>query len=262
MGDVRKLPADVAAILTDQLADAAERVVANAHNGVFGMGSDVGSSLVLLNAWHPNSSKWEPLLRLLDDDRVLIGAKRYSLRYLASLADHVPQQIRERLIPIATKIARRETAETHDFFGDGGDAAGEATNVTLAFGGIDAEEFADRLVDLLAGGPTDRRWAARVAAQTDGSERVGLLVTLAADADASVRAAAAHGLASAVVAGEAGSLAERALQACVTDPGSLVPAHAAAALREAGGELAETLLAPLQAHPSAYVREAATGGDG
>jgi len=86
-------------------------------------------------------------------------------------------------------------------------------------------------------------------------------VTLAADADPGVRAAAAVGLATAVARGDSDPLAERALQACIEDPGATVPAHVAGALQAAEGEIVATLLATLREHPSAYVREAATGPD-
>jgi tetratricopeptide (TPR) repeat protein len=261
LGDVRKLPAHVAGVLTDQLAEAAQRVVADAHDGKYGIGTDVGSSLVRLNAWHPDSAKWEPLLELLADDCVCTSDKRSSLHFLALLADQVAPEVRDRLIPIATRIARREVPETNDVFGTPRGAAGEATNLICVLGGVDRYESAARLVDLLGGGPADRRWAARVAARTEDQEGLGLLVTLAADADPSVRAVAAQGLATVVATADAGPLAERALEACITDPGALVPAHTAHVLRAAGGQTAAALLAPLREHPSAYVRQAATGAD-
>jgi hypothetical protein len=261
LGDVRKLPADVAGVVTDRLAEAAQRIVADAHNGRFGIGTDVGHSLVLLNAWHPDSAKWEPLLLLLADDQVPVRGKCESLHLLESLADHVPPAVRDRLIPTATTIAHQEAPETNSvFFDNPGDAAGAATNLLLALGAVDPCQSADRLVALLGGDPADRRWAARVAARTEGQERLGLLVTLAADANPSVRAAAAKGLATVVAtADDIGPLAARALKKCIADPGALVPAHTAHALRAAGGQTAQALLAPLRQHPSAYVREAATG---
>jgi hypothetical protein len=137
-------------------------------------------------------------VQLLADDAVPLSHKHLSLRYLESLADRIPPEVQEQLIPIATRIARREVPETHNFLGNARDAAGEATNLILALGAVDPDASADRLVDLLAGSPADRRWAARVAARTEGPDRLGLLVTLAADTDPSVRVAAAPGLATAV----------------------------------------------------------------
>jgi hypothetical protein len=174
--------------VTDQLAEAGQRVVADAHDGRFCFGTDVGSWLVRLNAWHPGSAKWESLLQLLADDLPASG-KRESLYFLESLADHVPPGVRGRLIPIATGIAHRVAPEAYDvLFDNRGDAAGAAANLLLALGAVDPYQSADRLVALLGGDPADRRWAARVAARTEGQERLGLLVTLAADADPRVRA--------------------------------------------------------------------------
>jgi hypothetical protein len=259
LGDVGELPADVAAVLIEQLAEGADSIVSDAHAGTFGMPVfDVGGSLALLNAWHPDHAKWDSLLLLLDDDAVLMSAKRESLRVLESLADRVPPEVRDPLIPIASRIARREVPETLDFFGAPGDAAGEATNLLFALGAVDPDESAERLVEFLGGAPADRRWAARVAARAEGPETLGLLAALAGDADPEVRAAAAAGLASAVARGGATSLADRALRACIEDPGTAVPMYLVGALRAAGGETASALLAPLREHPSAYVREAAT----
>jgi hypothetical protein len=79
---------------------------------------------------------------------------------LNPLAERVPSDVCDRLIPIATRIARREVPETLHLFSTPGDAAGQATNLILALGGPDPEESADHLVDLLAGAPAKRRWAA------------------------------------------------------------------------------------------------------
>jgi hypothetical protein len=259
LGDVRELPANVVAVQIGQLSEAAEGIVSDAYAGKFGLPEfDIGELLTLLNAWHPDHAKWDPLLQLLGDDAVPMSAKRGSLRVLEALAERVPPDVRDPLVPIATRIARREVPETFDFFGAPGDAAGQATNLLLALGAVDRDESAERLVELLGGGPADRRWAARVAARAQGSDTLGLLATLAADVDPGVRAAAAAGLASTVARGDGTPLLDRALCTCIDDPGAAVPAHLAGALRAAGGGTADALLAPLREHPSAYVRQAAT----
>ena len=259
-GDVSKLPADVASTTIERLATNADGIVAAAQNGTFsGGGVDVGSALVILNAWHPDSAKWDPLLRLLDADVVSPGDKHAALDSLEALVDRVPTEVREALVPIALRIARGEAPQVPDPFGGPSTVAGRATRLLIAVGGLDAEESADRLVDLLLGGSPDRRWAAHVASRSENAEQVGVLVALSADADPTVRVAAATGLARAVVAGEGGRAAERALQACIADPGALVPNHVAATLREAGGDSAEELLGPLRQHPSGHVRTAADG---
>jgi len=257
LGDVRELPPAVVAVVVGKLAEAADRIVADAHAGSFGMGTDVARELSLLNAWHPDHADWDPLLRLLADDVVMMSAKRGALRLLERLVDHVPPEVRDALAPIAMRIARREVPDTLDFFGEPGDATGEATNLLLALGAVGREESAERLVELLSGTHAERRWAALVGGRTDDPEVLGLLVTLAADDDPAVRAAAAASLARAVARGEGTLLAESALRACIADPGALVPANVAGALRAVGGQAAETLLGPLREHPSAYVRNAA-----
>lgn len=262
LGDVRELPPAVVPVVVGQLVEAADRIVADAHAGSFGIGTDVARELSLLNAWHPDHADWDPLLRLLADDVVMMSAKRGALRLLERLVDHVPPEVRDSLAPIAMRIARREVPETLDFFGEPGDATGEATNLLLALGAVGPEESAQRLVELLGGTHAERRWAGLVGGRADDPEVLGLLVTLAADDDPAVRAAAVTSLARAVARGGGTPLAECALRACIADPGALVPANVAGALRAVGGEAAETLLGPLRDHPSGYVRNAAAGDAG
>jgi hypothetical protein len=259
-GDVRQLPADAASAVTERLAGAADTIVADAHAGKFGIGGyDIGSALALLNAWHPGSARWEPLLQLLADDAVMPILKRNAMRTLASLADRVPSEIAERLLFIIARIAKREAPAAPNFLDDRRDAAGEAANLVVALGGLDADDSLDRLTDLVAGEREDRQWAAQVAGQVGRPEDVGILIVLAADGDPGVRAAAASGLAALVAKGQGGPAVRRALGQCISDPGAHVPEHIAATLRAAGGDVAEELLAILREHPSAHVRAYAIG---
>ncbi len=260
LGDVRQLPADVANALTERLAEAAETIVAEAHGGKFGFGGyDIGSALVLLNVWHPESARWDPLLQLLADEAVLPGSKRAAMQALASLADQLPAETAERLLPIIARIAKREPPAAPDFLDEPRDAAGEAANLAVALGGLEIDDSLDRLTDLVAGEPGDRQWAAQVAGQAGRPEDVGVLMTLAADADPNVRAAAAFGLAALVAAGRGGPPARGALERCIDDPGAQVPAHVAGTLSGVGGDVAKELLETLREHPSAFVRAYTAG---
>jgi hypothetical protein len=258
LGDVRKLPADIAAAMTAQVAELAQRVVADAHEGQHGIeGADIGASLAVLNAWHPTSARWDELVTLLDDDAVLTGGKVGALRALASLADRVPDDTRERLIPIAQRIAEAPAPDDFHMFINPEDAPGEATRLLLGLGALDSDATATRLCALLAGEPVDRRHAARVAARINGPERLGVLAALSADAEPTVRAAAADGLAAIVASSDAPAIITHAVEACIDDPGTRVPAQLGLALRHAGGETANTLLGELHTHRSAFVRSIA-----
>jgi hypothetical protein len=255
IGDVRQLPTDVADALTDRLGEAAESIIADAHSGKFRIGGyDIGAALALLNVWHPASARWDPLLRLLADNSVMPSSKRGAMGSLASLAENLPAEASERLLPIVGSIAKREAPAAAEALDEQRDAAGEAANLVVALGGLDIDDSLDRIPDLVAGESGDRRWAAQVAGRAQRSEDIGVLITLAADADPGVRAAAASGLAALVADGRGGSSARRALERCIDDPGAQVPAHVAGTLAAVGGDVAVELLAGLREHPSAFVR--------
>lgn len=258
VSDVRQLPAEVAGAVIERLGQAADEIIADAHNNKFGFRAyDIGSALAIVNTWHLEAARWDPLLRLLDDQTVRSGSKRIALQTLANLASHLPPDVAARLLPIAGTIAKRETAAPVDIFDGPRDTAGEAANLLVALGGLEMDDSFDRLTDLVAGESGDRRWAAEVAGQTGRPEDVGVLLTLAADDDPHVRAAAAFGLASLVAQNKGGALARRSLERCIEDPGAMVPAHIAGALHIHGGDVAEEFLSMLRKHPSAFVREAA-----
>jgi HEAT repeat protein len=178
------------------------------------------------------------------------------VRTLATLADHIPRETSEQLLPIIATIAKRQAPAAADFLDDprGRGAAGEAANLAVALGGLEVDDLLDRLTDLVAGEAGDRRWAAQVAGQSGRPEDVGILMALAADGDPDVRAAAASGLAALVAEGRGGAPARIALKRCISDPGARVPANVAGTLRAVGGDVADELLATLREHPSAYVR--------
>jgi hypothetical protein len=136
------------------------------------------------------------------------------------------------------------------------DALGTGTYLSAALSSLDADEAAERLLDLLGGDSHHRRWAAHVATRLRRPEDVGLLATLTLDSAPEVRAAASEGLASLVAREQGGALAADALHRCAQDPGTWVPAHLAAALAlaETRGSTADKILEDLQGHISAEVR--------
>jgi hypothetical protein len=256
LGDVQKLSPKVVVALISGLARQVEQQIGDAHGGGYGFGGhDIGKALALLNAWHPEQAQWDPLLRLLSDPAVATGHKQGALHTLATLASVVPDEIRARLRPIAVKVAKQPGPVSSPFEAEH-DALGAGTYLSAALGSLDADEAADRLLDLLVGDSHHRRWAAHVANRLRRPEDIGLLATLTLDPAPEVRAAASEGLASLIAGEQGGALAADALHRCARDPGTWVPAHVAAALAlaETRGSTADEILEELRGHISAEVR--------
>jgi hypothetical protein len=265
LGDVRILPTDVVTKLITVLAEHAERQLREAHGGTFGFGGhDAGHALALLNVRHQSAARWNPLLNLIQDPLVAGEHKRGALRVLASLADHLPEDIRTRLEPIAVAVAGQRALHRPVLFTEHGDAIGEAIALAVALGLREQDATDHRLLDLLGGDVGHRRWAALVARRLGRPEDTGLLVTLTQDLEPEVRAAAASGLAALVAAERGGGLAVNGLQRCLHDPGTRVPASIAATLADitARGAAAEEALAQLREHASARVRATAASATG
>lgn len=258
ISDVRDLPISVVEQQVGELAEEARAIVLEARRGqhTFGV-HDPGSALVLLCLWHPTAARWDAAVSLLAEDAVSVAAKQGALRTLTNLSDRVPPAVSADLIPIARRIGRAEGRVVTDIFGESRDVAAQAMLLAVALGGMSRREVAELVAGLLTGDSTDRRSAALLVDRARVSHGSGVLTSLAGDPDPRVRAAAAQGLVSLVLRGRAGALARRALDACIGDPGALVPESVAAQLRATGGSLAERLLIPLRHHASARVRNLA-----
>jgi hypothetical protein len=145
-------------------------------------------------------------------------------------------------------------------FGRPRDAAAEATFLARALGAFDATEAAAQVIALLDGQPEDRYWAAVIAGRADSAAHRGFLISLSADHDPNVRAAACAGLARSA-ARELDPLVVAALRRCAADPGTSVAIQLAYGLEwldsnesDAARALAAELGEQLTSHPSARVR--------
>lgn len=262
LGDVRKLPSEVVASLIHRLAELVDQQLRDAQGRdgrarSYGFGGhDYSQDLALLNVWHPTAANWDPLLDLLEDDAVVAEHKRGAFHLLAVLADRFPDKLRGRLEAIAVTVAKQPPDERMFPFGNKVDARGPAANLAAALGALDPEQAAGRLLDLLAGDADHRQWGAWLAKSLGRAEDTGVLVSLTQDAEPAVRAAAAGALASLVTIGRGGPLATEALQRCLADPGTRVPASIARTLAAgpARSSAAEEALTHLHGHASARVR--------
>lgn len=257
LGDVTKLPGDVVTSLMDRLVEQVKQQVEDARRGKFGGGGHrIGHSLALLNTWHLDLARWEPLFRLLEDEAVIGSNKAGALNVLFALAERLPEDVRQRLIAVALRVAAQPSRRL-PFFDD--DAAGSAAALSAV---LEPEKAGLRLAELLMGSADDRRLAAAVAFRSGRPEGAGILVTLSQDQECAVRAEAAAGLARLVAAEQGGPLAGYTLERCLKDPGRRIAANIASAIASTPDHsaAAAAALAQLRSHVSAHVRATAGAG--
>ena len=260
IGDVDQLDSAVAGAQIASLAESVRRVIADAHQGTYGIGSDVCHALALLNIWHPEAADWESVVDLLADDAVAVDDKRRTLTLLADNVERIPDEMQEPLAQAAQRMTRGEGNVIPSLFGRPRDAAAEATFLAMALGAFDATEAAGQVIALLDGQPEDRYWAAVIAGRADSAAHRGFLISLSADHDPHVRAAACAGLGRSA-AKELDPLVVAALRRCAGDPGRSVAIQLAFGLEwlesneaNAARALATELREQLTNHPSARVR--------
>jgi hypothetical protein len=260
LGDARRLSAEVVTNLIDKLTMHADQQVRDAQAGSFRFGGcDIGHNLVLLNVWHPDVASWDPLFNLLEEEAVAGSHKVGALLLLASVAEHLHDNVRSRLKTIALAIAGQPLPGRPSLLVNERDIVGAATELAVALGALDEDTIAHQLVALVAHDLAHRQWAARLAYRLNWPETVGVLVTLSQDLEPAVRAAAAAGLAFLVATECGGAIAVHGLQHCLRDPGTTVPRSVATALAKvpARSPVADKALSHLRDHASAYVRATA-----
>ncbi|GAA1337412.1 DUF4365 domain-containing protein [Saccharothrix algeriensis] len=220
--DVTALPDDVVADLISMLEPRIHGLIDGALHGSYSTYiHDFGRALAVLNTTHPEVARWEPLYALLSEPQVTADDKTGACIVLARRADHVPQEVRERLVDIVTvmldhPIAPIDRIENHP------GVLGPAAELATALGHHLATPH-DLVTKLLAGRPEQRAWSASTAAHLPTSAAVGVLTVLAQDLHPTVRASAAAMLARLVATGTQDTLAISALQNCLVDTGTLVP---------------------------------------
>ena len=260
LDDVRDLSGAGIGDLITALSQGIMSAIAQAKQGFLTVGAfDAARSLAVLNAWHPEAANWGPIEQLLLDDAVPAGDKYYAIETLVSLADRLPEDIRERLRPIATKLAHPAVSVVRSPFDAGTALTGAATALAFALGALSAHAANTQLVHLLSQDALHRVWAARLAGQRSCAEDIGVLIVLSQDCDPQVRAAAAAWIAAAVADDRGGDIAADALRRAAADPGQAVPESVAAVLADAPhrGHVAGEVLELLRTHRSALVRRTA-----
>lgn len=252
LGNVQNLSADLVESVITRLTNRLNQQVTGAHQGYSDDPRGTGHDLVIFNVWHPTLADWEPLCELLADHHVSGAHKRGALWALAASAGRLSDALRSRLTIIAAD-AVRHPGLADPLIGHAADATAAAAELLAA---LDPDRGEDQLLSLLAGDPSHRESAARVARRLNRPEGIGVLVTLTSDPEPAVRATAAAALASLVAVDRGGPLAAAALHRCAADPGCSVPISLAAALAQetTRSPATDTVVDHLRSHRSAAVR--------
>jgi hypothetical protein len=257
LGDVRRLSAEVVTNLIDKLTMHVDQQVRDAHAGAFRFGGcDIGRNLALLNVWHPDVASWDTLFNLLEEEAVVGSHKVGALLLLASVTEHLSDDIRSRLKTIALALAGQPLPGRPLLIVNEPDIVGAATELAVVLGAFDEDTIAHQLVALLSQDSAHRQWAARLACRLNRPETVGVLVALSQDLEPAVRVAAAAGLAFLVAAECGGTLAVHGLQRSLRDLGTALSRSVATTLAKtpARSPVADEVLTTLSGHASAYVR--------
>ena len=250
--------------LIGHLVQSVHATIASAHTGSFGFPQyDPSAALTLVNAWHPAAAQWAPVLDLLRDQQIRAEQKAETLAVLVSLESKLPPEVRPELRNAAVALTSSAISDDLPLLGRR-DGRSAATALAELLDDDSDPLSAERFVNLLAGGPDDRQWAARIASRFRTADHVGFLATLAQDSEPKVRAIAAGSLATIVGEGAEDAVALSALRRASGDPGVMVPGNIAAVLSAISSELptaAREILRSLETHISASVRLAASGRD-
>jgi hypothetical protein len=260
MGDVRELDKATVSAVVSRLEGDLKRVAEAAHRGEYAMGVfDVGHALALLNAWHEEQARWEPLLEFLGDAQVAGHDKVGALGVLTALADRLPEDVRRRLGEIALFLTKAPAA-LEDIGWGPADLRGRAAELAVRLQASTEAATAAQFSDLLCSPNAIQRQAAtRLAYQIGGPEAIGALAVLAHDTSTLVRASAAAGLVRLLGEPDPSGFHEQALKHCADDPGIRVGLALVSAFgdRVATTRVEVEVLSQLLANPSVTVRSKA-----
>lgn len=243
-----------------RLIEAVDQIRADAANGTVKIGGlDPAYALGVIVLSHPDSEAANRLVDLVADPAVAGENKQGVLQLMARRAPDFRALVGDRLLEAADAAAASIGGETPTAFGV--DVTGEAVFLVETLRGTEPESgMAFRR--LVSGRPSQRMWAAHLAAQASGDQYISALLVLASDPDPHVRTQAAGGLTRLAVDGVGGGTVLEALRAAALDPGRGVPIAIAAQLRQAAtlAPALQRLREALADHPSATVRAAASAG--
>lgn len=263
LGNIENIPEGAVHEIIAQLASKLADDIASAKRHTYHMwGIDWARTLTVFNLNYPEYANWDVLSEFLREPVVRGGQKKRALQTLERASEQLSAELRERFGLIALNVVAQLAGNAGTFFdplSDPGDAIGAAIALAITTGAMDEAATAEHVLPLLTGSPASRVWAARIASRLVRPEDVGILASLVADNSPMVRSTASAALGSLVRENKGGVLAEHALLAAVSDPGTWAPVAAANGLIGATNRTAvlDQALGLLTTHISAAVRQTA-----
>ncbi|WOC14032.1 hypothetical protein MP11Mi_31440 [Gordonia sp. MP11Mi] len=251
-GDVRDLPTSAVAGLIASLVGKVSEDVEKLRRGQYSWRSvDYGATLLLVNAWHPEQSDWEPIFSLLTVKTAYSQHLSRPLTYLKNLGYRVPETVKDRLVPVLRGLIADPPSP--DPFLGGNNIGGDAAS---ALASIRPQELSETELARLLNGTEDRRVAAvRVIAARESPTDLTALAILAKDPSPQVRAQVAFNVAKWVTDGVSVQPALNLLTHVLDDPGTLVAKAVAGIIEDSSPtETVDMLADKLRNHPSASVR--------
>ncbi|MGW5738948.1 MULTISPECIES: DUF4365 domain-containing protein [Streptomyces] len=253
--DFSELDSAAAAAVAKSLKGRLEQTILDARQGVYNFSYlDIGGSLSLISALHPESAEWELIEEFLTEEKIASSAKRQTFISIAHHASSLPQAVKEKMRSIALSVPLGKPGDP--FFGP---PVG-ATSVFLSAvtDGISGDALDAVISQLLNGSVQERCDAAAIMSILRKPEYAITLAALLNDSDAHVRISVAGALATwtAESDGEPGLIVEQGLERALSNTGFQVPLAIANAVvhSSASPSVVARILEPLQEHPSAIVR--------
>ncbi|MFV9426906.1 DUF4365 domain-containing protein [Rhodococcus aetherivorans] len=250
-GDVRDLDPETVEGLCDHLGRRIDSMITDMGRGTFRISAhDIGATLVLINVWHRDHARWEPVRKLLTfSASTWMTYLSGMLTHLRRLADHIPDDIRVTLVgPLRTLML---TGVSDHLVKE--DVRGLAAGALAA---IDPDSITDtELWELMCGPTREHKEAAiRVIAARGLDRAVDTLWSLSRDKDPWIRAIVVNQLTFASSQHDDPRLSAL-LERLLDDHGTLTARMAAIALRDAPrSEPGDRLAEQLRNHISAQVR--------
>ncbi|MHA7133780.1 DUF4365 domain-containing protein [Oerskovia turbata] len=252
VGQIANVPLDAAAPLVAAASTAIRARLAQSRGGLYIRGNmDLGRILVLLNTHFPDSADWDPILELLAAPHASRDLLKWTLRTIPPFAEKIVDPARTRLADALLDLIARPPGPRLPIVGGDPQAAASSALDALQPGAITPERWIQtrdtrercELISALA-----RRLDPR---DTD------LLVILAGDRDARIRAEVAVALSYRLDKGISTDTALETLSHLVKDDGTLVARQVASSWPDEPSSRLRPLAASLSSHLSATVRTAA-----
>jgi hypothetical protein len=213
---VHDLDGSLLTTVRTRLTEMVVQVRSDAARGRASIGAlDPAYALGVIVLSHPSEQDANTLVDLLTDTSVPPSGKQPLLQLMAERATQFRVLIGDRLSDVVATASRPSAAHFGSLFER--DTTGETVFITEVLRATEPA-FGVAFSKLLASDPTQRRWAARLAANAPGDEYVAAVVALARDRDPLVRQQAAAGLARLAIADRGGDLVRTALRQAAQIP--------------------------------------------